>query len=1672
MRRCLGLGQFRRRWLSTLLQPHVAGSGRGYSEYAPAAPSPSDLKRPLPEKFSVGKNLKLKAVLIQYEILAGSDAKQARATSSSSPSSSSGSTAATPSSASSSSRNSGGFQPLGSSDEKLVDEISGLLGGGSLQGVGRKLVADLKSKMGAVNTPPATPTSSPGVQQRQQPGNAKGSDPKAKYMEKGAGDLLTYIAARSVRLGVIAGPRTTPEEFDNFVKQLRQQSIRVTVAVPPEVVELDGMEAGVERAGRELGAGEDGGRAANVLVVGSSEPLLSAATAAEMFTARFHPLNSRREGVIQTFTVRSIDEVRTVVEQINGTPAQKNAETQDRDARRAALAMSDPASPQQDAKPAPSPQTAPSSAAMPMELEAIDYNNLPTLYKLIMPETAWDAMPPADQHASVASMAEVHAQAHADAKAADDRAKELHRAELQTSVSNATTRQQQATARLTKSRAATEDANKAIVDLNAARLAALAAVNADFDTQHAQLSDRAEQLLASGRVHEADVQEADAAAAVAEETLFAFVNPEGAKAAKKAKKKSRGLKPSSPTAAVVKPEKTIKEEHDDSDTDRDVFDPCSADLQPPANFVATGARHVRVTATDTAFLRVPLDFLASSYQWSYREDFRINIMDQAARIRSLIPPAFREGATLTTAVQTLHDLLQEGKQRDTITSTSSALATLLGTLREADANRLMDADWTTVRRTCKPTKTRDRRHSTTAASSASSWGGRTSSSSRSGQHPASRDGRRDRDHDSHRQRDRSPRHHTPRERQRGSTTSARTAGATRQRDQSGSGRDSRTSGSTRNSRRHQRAPVAGDERRRHHSQDSVDSQGFSRAEPGKISAAMEAASRAARRKANKADPDSRHNRQKAARADRKEKERAAKNAAIDGSSDDSSSGSSSSSSSRDDGRDTSSRELLTDLFPTRFTSSTMSPVDTATAAATDANEGKPTSAQTLGGGEPELNGRSANAMAATATRLADGGGPPPWTADLPTTRSKASFVSDGGGHGVVAETQVADVAGREREIDLEHALDRLVSRLAQSQERVKFLEGNLEQAKHVESGRNALVKQITRLEEDVKHAHHRLEIHRAEALERREKRQALEAENERLGAELHRALGRNTRLETESRRKDTLLAEARKSADVRAESSSAFEAELRHKDQLLAEAERDKRQAWQATSASAETAKAASTRAEAAVVDAGEFRILRGDAGGQHLKRPDDENIRFASGEEHSYNRRGQSLTDVMASTRADDVYRRQEKTRRSSTPAETTLIHSVPLAEKYGDRYRMISHSPEMRSTVDCTVDPPNEAVYSGQDNGASRVIPPQAAVTATDYRTPRTTFFDDGGSDRNAWGEEDKTVLSPLRESQEPTTNKVFLSPESGRRMRVVETPPPAARAVGREQCYDGDRQRHDSEGVRGALTGANPAWTDAPSSFGGGSPITVGGGHNSSGGGAANVDEFTRAAQTRGLETRGGGRLGEKAHEEFGDHTGKFSTWVDARDIVEAGLRVEGDGAPTNDETSPASRGWTLQRVSPECPAAGHRRGRDMMSSRRSSLCGAGVGVSEGVEDGKIETSTIGTTGGNIEQRKASLNVDPAYDSGAAERSRRDRRASAPFATDAAEEELRPVREVERRLMLLQMEMSQLEAEQNKLVPKASKTMQARVELQKLDSRIALLASESSGLRRILRERPWGM
>lgn len=342
---------------------------RKLSEYAPPPPSPSDLKSAMPEKFSVGKNLKLKGVLFEYDILAGSSSGTAL------PSKRQGATAAA-------TKTTAAFQPLTQSGENLIDEVTGILGkaraaaglgGGNLQDMGKALVADLKAKMGTggelgpENTAAVHPQTNPRPAEKQskQPTNAQDLDPRAKYSEKlrlkaggqsmidnagkspqptgdasllfaarervsssdgaipsawmlrqGAGDLLLYLAARSVRVGVIAGPSTTPAEFESFVQQLRQQSVVVGAAISPAAMNVEGMEASLAKAGDELSGG--GGAGSEVLVVGSSDPILRAATAAKMFTARYHPPNSRRQGVIQTFVVRDIDEVRTVVEEVNG----------------------------------------------------------------------------------------------------------------------------------------------------------------------------------------------------------------------------------------------------------------------------------------------------------------------------------------------------------------------------------------------------------------------------------------------------------------------------------------------------------------------------------------------------------------------------------------------------------------------------------------------------------------------------------------------------------------------------------------------------------------------------------------------------------------------------------------------------------------------------------------------------------------------------------------------------------------------------------------------------------------------------------------------------------------------------------------------------------------------------------------------------------------------------------------------------------------------------------------------------------------------------------------------------------------------------------------------------------------------------------------------------------
>ncbi len=657
----------------------------------------------------------------------------------------------------------------------------------------------------------------------------------------------------------------------------------------------------------------------------------------------------------------------------------------------------------------------------------------------------------------------------------------------------------------------------------------------------------------------------------------------------------------------------------------------------------------------------------------------------------------------------------------------------------------------------------------------------------------------------------------------------------------------------------------------------------------------------------------------------------------------------------------------------------------------------------------------------------------------------------------------------------------------------------------------------------------------------REKRQSLEADVERLSADLHCALGRNARLESESRRKDVLLAEARKNADERAEYNSTFEAELRHKDQLLEEAERDKKRAWQTTNASAETAKAAMMRAEAAVKEAADLRNLRRDAGGHDATKRSAENVELSTQEEWSSGGTGreqstlenQSLTEVVATgaTAANGSAAEPNVARRSWVLREPSLVESGPKRQ-LDDGCQARSLIAERGSSLDHTEAQTAENDYRGRNKlgqcpaasmgkdiskEARRVGSPQSRVMPIDCGTPRAVSVDDRGGDSEPWWTDRGMMPPSTKETQEVRSNP---NPPTPRYKRCAAgMSPPAARATRREQCHDGDRQRHDSEGVRGALTGASPAWTDAPSNSGDGSSTAVAGRCDSARGGRS-VRRSNAAAAAAAVGQAGNMYgLSEEVfsgREGYRDHAQVASQNIGSA-AGEVAPLVEGCVPFSTEALSPMTRGWEQQGATLRtCPAAGHRKGRDLMSARRSSLSGAGVGVAEVVtgEEDKIAPASPGSTSearrpclssGIAKETQHSddafavrrINGNDAHEHGGAQsaselepaaatnrsptdesgRTTSDLRAavqpdgvrsprrvsptrtsppsaqqtvsladlleghepadttakeekgppkrtsSAPFATDAVEDELRPIREVERRLMLLQMETSQV-------------------------------------------------
>lgn len=580
------------------------------------------------------------------------------------------------------------------------------------------------------------------------------------------------------------------------------------------------------------------------------------------------------------------------------------------------------------------------------------------------------------------------------------------------------------------------------------------------------------------------------------------------------------------------------------------------------------------------------------------------------------------------------------------------------------------------------------------------------------------------------------------------------------------------------------------------------------------------------------------------------------------------------------------------------------------------------------------------------------------------------------------------------------------------------------------------------------------------------------------------------------------MTEARDSATARAEKNSTFETELRHKDQLLEEAERDKKRAWQATNASAETVKVVMMRAEAAAKEACDLRILQNSVRWQDANS--GEKVSF---EGRAVNKPGQSLTDALAAAAADGGG--PEAMRRSWGAVESDLLHNVPAAGRDVIRHRTSSLGSAVGRSVDHTavVDIVNHAnnklrriSTAGIENTTAGVnhIPPRDVATVVGHPASHGVSLGDTLVEREEENDAWRTDIAVSSSSKEPRETR-----GSGRWVHAVIGPNASpTRPTGRELCIVGDRQHHDSAGVKGALTGANPAWTDTPPLSQGGSPEAIGGcgdrenlGYGrylfeNSGDGAV-----TSTPITYGEECRTG--------EECRDR-GKVCSGHGERTIDEVGLRDKARASEdVINDASTADFSFMMPRP---CPAAGCRRGRDSMSSRRSSLSGAGAGVMEVTGEAcdlepdratdvrqvlpTISDNEVGSpesfdesqaTRKGLMEHNASQSTAASVKSDAVESrsptdhsrlgmsafttrasgpwrrqscaavpnerfssvtqgglrgtsdspgvsdkeaiARRERRASAPFATDAAEDEFRPAREVERKLTLLQMEISQV-------------------------------------------------
>lgn len=578
----------------------------------------------------------------------------------------------------------------------------------------------------------------------------------------------------------------------------------------------------------------------------------------------------------------------------------------------------------------------------------------------------------------------------------------------------------------------------------------------------------------------------------------------------------------------------------------------------------------------------------------------------------------------------------------------------------------------------------------------------------------------------------------------------------------------------------------------------------------------------------------------------------------------------------------------------------------------------------------------------------------------------------------------------------------------------------------------------------------------------RDQRQALNAENSRLNEELHLALERCTRFEADGRRKDLTLAEARAKADSLTKAYASVEAELRHRDQLLREAGTERKRAWE--NASAETAKAAARRAGAAAREADSLR------GQVQLKD------RTAA----TVNDRYRLVADLEP-TEDEEAW---DKRRLSWGPQSGTST-SGALVERNRDQRR--SCSPKLRS-MSIGEDArgalgPDPGAFSKEWNShkalayAARPPPPPLKADTTPLQDTTLGRGNEGSPQREV--RRSPSDLVNARESRSSLRPEQRMGKHAGN-----ETP--LTRTSGREQCRNGERERHDSEGMRAALTAARPEWAETLVN----TPLDVTTGAYDH---ARHIAPSSWVKQERAEDD---GRDRGQSQRDRGGGSRESGFGAHGQTLREQwhGRNNEWKGEQGPLERTPPVLDVPGGTLSPRnFPAAGQRRGRDEMSSRRSSLSGAGVGVhsetsarrsepkrGEGWQglsppiatirsgdgspfsykqdafagrDVPLSAVPLGATGdidmtnstpANVHMNKeatasstpGSLGPLPttlsladifcSNEKGAPvieEQPSRRERTSIPFATEAVEAELRPVRELERQLMALQMEASQV-------------------------------------------------